>query len=404
VLQSVFNQNNIAGFVTVTVKATDPLPIMTSFNTVTRGDGGQFGQTVPGLALPNGSHNSSTPPASTFQYLVGLNDNTDQLAYFGITNPSATPATFHVRLFDNQGNKIGESNGDLTISPFGQRQFQQADVHNLFGLTSGTDYLVSVENKSGNTIFPYAENVRMGSGDPSFLTAGNTSAATQYVLGAFSTNGSWQTDVLMANTGATPVTLSLTFTRTGVTAATTAPVTVTLNAGDTQRLSNAIASKWNLSNVVGVITITSTGASGVYPIVQAESYNNAQPANRFGQSMKAFSDADAAQAGQTQYLVGLRQDATHLTTFWMFNNSTTSGSYDVVYRGLDGTVLGTVPNISLPPGKVRGFLPAQHPLPAGGAANGFTVQVVVKQGSVLTAAQVLTPSTGDPAYVQGVSR
>jgi PKD repeat protein len=405
VLQTVFSRDNIAGFVTVTVKSTDPLPVVTSFNTVTRTDGSQFGQTVPGLSVPFSSTSNSSTPSSTFQYLAGLNDNSDQLAYFGISNPTPTTTTYHVRLFDTQGNQIGESNGDLTLGPFGQRQFQQADVHNLFGLKTGTDYLVSIENKSGNTIFPYGENVRMGSGDPSFVTAGNTSAATQYVIGAFSTNGSWQTDVVLANTSTQPMSLSLTFTRTGVTAPTTAPVTLTLNPGDTQRLSNAIAGKWNLSNVVGVITVTSTGAGGIYPIVQAESYNNAQPANRYGQTMTAFSDANQAKVGQAHYLVGLRQDANHLATVWVFNNSTTDvGLYDVVYRGLDGTVLGTVSNLTLLPGKVKGLLPNQHPLPAGGVTNGFTVQVVVKNGTALSAAQVLTTSTGDPAYVQGAAR
>jgi PKD repeat protein len=405
VVQSVFSRDNIAGFVTVTVKSTDPLPVMTSFNTVTRTDGSQFGQTVPGLALPIGSTSRSSTPGSTFQYLAGLNDNSDQLAYFGISNPTATTTTYHVRLFDTQGNQIGESKGDLTLGPFAQRQFQQADVHSLFGLTTATDYLVSIENKSGSTIFPYGENVRMGSGDPSFVTVGNTSAATQYVIGAFSTNGSWQTDLVLANTSTQPMSLGLTFIRTGVTATTTAPVTLTLNPGDTQRLSNAIAGKWNLSNVVGVITVTSAGANGLYPIVQAESYNNAQPANRYGQSMAAFSDANQAKVGQSHYLVGLRQDANHLSTIWVFNNSTTDyGIYDVVYRGLDGTVLGTVSNLTLPPGRVRGFLPNQLPVPAGGVTNGFTVQVVVKHGTVLTAAQVLSLSTGDPAYVQGAAR
>jgi hypothetical protein len=405
VVHSVFSRDNIAGFVTVTVKSTDPLPVMTSFNTVTRTDGSQFGQTVPGLAVPIASTSRSSTPGSTFQYLAGLNDNSDQLAYFGISNPTATTTTYHVRLFDTQGNQIGESKGDLTLGPFAQRQFQQADVHSLFGLTTATDFLVSIENKSGSTIFPYGENVRMGSGDPSFVTAGNTSAATQYVIGAFSTNGAWQTDVVLANTSTQPMSLSLAFTRTGVTATTTAPVTLTLNPGDTQRLSNAISGKWNLSNVVGVITVTSAGANGVYPIVQAESYNNALPANRYGQSMAAFSDANEAKVGQSHYLVGLRQDANHLATVWVFNNSTTdTGIYDIVYRGLDGTVLGKVSNLTLPPGKVKGLLPNQHPLPAGGVTGGFTVQVVVKNGTVLSAAQVLTTSTGDPAYVQGAAR
>jgi len=247
-------------------------------------------------------------------------------------------------------------------------------------------------------------NVRLSSNDPSFVTAGSTSGANQYVVGAFSTAGSWQTDVVLTNTTTSPMTLNLTFTRPGVVAPTTAPATITLHAGETQRLVDAISSQWSINNVVGVIKITSAGANGVFPIVQAESYNNAQPANRYGQSMRAFADTDAAAAGQTSYLVGLRQDGTHLTTIWLYNPSTDFGVYDVVYRALDGTVLGTVHDVSMPPGKLRQFLPAVHPLPSGGAVNGFTVQVVVKNGKALTAAQVLTTSTGDPAYVQGAVR
>ncbi len=407
VLNSLFQVSNTSGFVTMTVKTTDPLPIVTSYNTVTRSDGSQFGQTVPSMSLAPTAATSSSPSTatSTFQNLIGLNDNSTELAYFGVTNPTSAPVTYHVRLFDDTGSMIGESSTDLVVGSFSQRQFQQEDIHSLFGLTSSSDYRVEVENKStGTTLVPYGENVRLASNDPSFLTVGPTSATTQYVVGAFSNNGTWQTDVVLANTGTSPVTVTLTFTRTGVLSPVTPPVGLTLNPGQTQRLVNAIAGQWNLSNVVGVITVSSASTDGTYATVQAESYNNANPASRFGQSMAAFADGDAAVPGQTHYLVGLRQDANHLTTFWVFNSSTTDyGVYDVVYRNLDGTVLGTVSNVSLPPGKVRQFLPANHPLPSGGVTNGFTVQVVVKSGKAITAAQVLTPSTGDPSYIRGVA-
>jgi PKD repeat protein len=405
VVQSVFNQDNIAGFVMATVDTANPLPVMTSFNTVVRSDGSQFGQTVPGLALPASiPSNSSGPAPSTFQYLIGMDENTTNQAYFGITNPTATTTTYHVQLFDTKGNLLGGSSGDLVLGAFSQRQFQTSDVQNLFGLSNATDYLVSIENKSGSNLFPYGENLRLGSGDPSFVVAGTTGAATQYVVGAFSTNGSWQTDVVLANPSSEAVTASLTFTGLGVAGKVTAPVQVTLAAGDTQRLTNAIAGQWNLSNAVGVITITASSASGPFPIVRAETYNNAKTTTVYGQSMPAFAPTDAAEVGQVDYLVGLRQDAAHLTTLWVFNNSTDAGVYDLVYRGLDGTVLGTLSGVGIPPGKLRQFLPNQHPLPAAGAKNGFTVQVVVHNGSVLTGAQVLTLSTGDPAYVTGVAR
>jgi PKD repeat protein len=405
VLQNLFQQDNIAGFVTVTVKATDPLPIITSFNTVVAASGTQFGQTVPGLPLPNANPPATTASGPSEFTLIGLNDNASELAYFGLTNPTSSTATYNIQLFDNTGAQIGGSSTALTLGPFGQRQFQESDIQNLFGLSSGTDYRVEVQDMAGGTLIPYGENVRLGSGAPTFITSGATNAATQYVIGAYSTAGAWQSDVVLANTSTQPMNLSLTFTRLGVTAPSTAPVALTLNPGQTQRLSNAIASEWNLNNTVGVITVSSNAASGPYPIVQAESYNNAQPANRFGQSMMAFSDADAAGTGQSDYLVGLRQDGKNfVTTFWVFNPSATDFAvYDVVYLALDGSVLGTVSDVSLPPGKVRQFLPAQHPIPAAGVINGFTVQVKVKAGKALAAAQVLTTSTGAPAYVQGAA-
>ena len=401
VLQNLFQQDNIAGFVTVTVKTTDPLPIITSFNTVVAASGTQFGQTVPGLPLSNANPPATTASGPSEFTLIGLNDNASELAYFGLTNPTASTATYNIQLFDNTGAQIGGSSTALTLGPFGQRQFQESDITNLFGLSSGTDYRVEVQDSAGGTLIPYGENVRLGSGAPTFITSGTTSAAKQYVIGAYSTAGAWQSDVVLANTSTQPMDLSLTFSRLGVTAPTTAPVALTLNPGQTQRLSNAIATEWNLNNTVGVITVSSNAASGPYPIVQAESYNNAQPANRFGQSMMAFSDAEAAGVGQSDYLVGLRQDGKNfVTTFWVFNPSPTDfGVYDVVYLGLDGSVLGTVSDVSLPPGKVRQFLPAQHLIPAAGVVNGFTVQVKVKEGKALAAAQVLTTATGAPAYV-----
>ena len=41
------------------------------------------------------------------------------------------------------------------------------------------------------------------------------------------------------------------------------------------------------------------------------------------------------------------------------------------------------------------------PLPAAGVQNGFTLQIVVKSGSVLSAAQVVNNDTNDPSYIQG---
>jgi hypothetical protein len=197
----------------------------------------------------------------------------------------------------------------------------------------------------------------------------------------------------------------VTFTSLGVQSAPTAPLRVTLAPGETERLENVISGQLGLSKGgIGVLTVSSTSPNGVFPIVQGESYENSNPAKRYGQTMMAVTDADAATAGKGQYLVGLRQDEKNRTTFWLFNPGPGSGEYDVIYRALDGTVLGTTAGVKLGAGKSRQFSPGQHPLPAGGAADGFTVQVVVKSGQVLGAAQVVNELTNDPAYIQGEVR
>ena len=117
--------------------------------------------------------------------------------------------------------------------------------------------------------------------------------------------------------------------------------------------------------------------------------------------MAALTDADAAGAGRGQYLAGLRQDANHRTTLWLYNPGTANGVYDLVYRNLDGTVITTTADVQLAGGRLRQFTPTQLPLPTGGVQNGFTIQIVVKSGSVLSAAQVVNNDTNDPSYIQG---
>jgi PKD repeat protein len=402
VLKELFNWENIVGFVTVTRTKGDADPVMTSFNTTFK-DGSQFGQTIPGFRL-----NQEASPATSgtrLQYLVGLNDNSEREAYFGVTNPNNGPATYRLKFFDALGRPIGTPSADFKLSSYGLKQFQPAEIRSLFGINTQDDYRVEVETVSGGQIFPYGANVRTASDDPSFLGVGSSSTPKLYLIGALSTpglnNSLWQTDVVLANTGTQVALTDVTFTKAGLNAPTT-PFKVTLQPGETQRLENLIDSKWNIKDSVGVVTLASDSPNSVFPIVQGESYNNANPNMRFGQFMAAFTDSDAADAGEGQYLVGLRQDANSRTTYWIFNPGAQQAQYDILYLALDGTELGRISGVLLGAGKLRQFSPSQHALPATGApGGGFTVQVKVKVGKVLAAAQVVNNQTNDPAYVQG---
>jgi len=403
-LREMFNRENVAGFISVSVQG-DVEPIITSFNTTFQPDGKQFGQTVAGVAMNASDSAAAASAGDPVQHLVGLNDTSDRLAYFGISNPNDGPATYSLRFFDKTGRQIGDVSPDLTLSRFGQRQFQSQEIHDDFGISNVDDYRIEIETKSGGQIIPYASNLRLASEDPSFVEADASRAAKVYLVGVLSTpglnNSLWQTDVLLSNVGDQQVAADLTFTSVGNTSTPTSPLHLTLTAGQTERLGNVIAGQWGIKNAIGVVTVTSAGD---FPIVQGESYENTNPAIRFGQTMAAVSDADAAAAGQSHFLVGLRQDANNRTTFWLFNPGTDTAEYDVIYRDLDGKTLGTTAGVHLGGGKLRQFSPSQHPLPAAGIANGFTVQIVVKSGKVLSAAQVINNLTNDPAYIKGEAR
>jgi PKD repeat protein len=408
VLRELFNRENIAGFVSLTVNQGDGEPVITSYNTTVQADGKQFGQTIGGISMNHLASAAAADGGSQRQHLVGLISNSDRLAYFGVSNPGDTAATYHLRLFDKTGKMIGESSQDLTVSPFGQRQFQSAEIQSLFGVSNQDDYRVEVETKTGGMLLPYASNLRLASNDPSFIEAGSVKNTKAYLLGVLSApgtnNSQWQSDLLLSNIGTQAATADVTFTSIGLNAVPTNPLHVALQPGATQRLANVVAGQLGVANGIGVLTVNSSSPEGVFPVVQGESYDNSVPTKRFGQAMAAVTDADAAGSGQSHYMVGLRQDATHRTTFWLFNPGSSTAQYDVLYRGLDGSVIGSTRGVVLGAGKLRQFSPNQHPLPAAGVQDGFTVQIVVTSGKVLSAAQVVNNATNDPSYIQGEVR
>ncbi|HEX5720024.1 MAG TPA: PKD domain-containing protein [Thermoanaerobaculia bacterium] len=409
VLKGLFKVENTVGFVTITKTKGDRNPVMTSFNNVAGKKGSQYGQTIPGVALSREGTAAATT-GSRVQYLVGLNDNSDRQAYFGITNPNAEPAVYRLKFVDSLGRPIGNPSGDLTLPSFGARQYQLSEIRSQFGITTEDDYRVEVETVSGKQLYPYGTNVQTVSKDPSYQGAGQ-SKDKLYLLGAMRTKGlnksEWQSDIVLSNTGTEVALADVSFLNAGPSSQPTAPLKITLQAGQTDRLEN-VGKSWNVKDSVGLLTIESDAPGGLFPVVQGESYLSTQgkPGARYGLAMAAFTDEDAAGPGHAHYLVGLRHDANNRSTLWVYNNSNEAANYDLIYRGLDGKVLGRIDNVVVGAGKLRQFNPSQHPLKAigkkgGGVAGGFTIEVVVKSGKVLAAAQVVNNKTNDPAYVQG---
>ena len=398
VLQDLFGRTNLAGFVKLTYTgnvAPAGIPIVTSFNTTLSGGGARFGQTIPAVPLV---------PLPAAQNLVGLSNDGEKIAYFGVSNPNAVAASYRLRFFDAAGQPLG-SPATFNLGPFGQKQFQPREIRELAPVAGLSDYRVVVETLAGGPLFPYGANVRQATNDPSYAGPEGDRAARVYLIGALSTPGPggalWKTDAVLGNPAGAAATVQILYRNVGLNAEIEGPVTVSLQPGETERLVNVVAARFGETGAVGVLAFDATGA---LPIVQGESYNDANPARRFGQSMTAFTDADAADAGQGHHLVGLRQGDGYRTTAWLFNPAGTNGVYDLVYRALDGTVLGRIDNFQVPATRARQLRPSDHPLPAAGVPGGFTLQILVQSGRALAAAQVVDNVTNDPAYVQGETR
>src|SRR5205085_2148817 len=138
------------GLLTETPSSSGAAPVVTSINP-TLLDGAPFGQTVPGKTL------ATAVPA--VQVLAGLSDDSQRLSYFGITNPNPAQATYRVTFFDAAGHQLAAS-ATLTLAPFGQKQFQQAEIRNTYHVT-GSDYRVRIETLSGGPLYPYGSVIRV---------------------------------------------------------------------------------------------------------------------------------------------------------------------------------------------------------------------------------------------------
>jgi PKD repeat protein len=399
-LSSLFNVENVAGFITVVTGLDSVQPVITSFNSQGVTASKLFGLTIPGSAVGTAGSASSSGPAGS-QFLVGLHDSPDRQSSFGFSNPTDETATYHLRFFDKTGRLLTESS-DLTLSGHDQRQFSVQEIRDSFGINNLDDYRVEVKNVSGAQVFPFGSDVRVVTGDPSFTEAGTYTMPRLYLLGVFTGAGAakstWQTDLLLSNVSDQVIQTTLAFTAVSTKAGVKA-TQVTLQPGMTERLENALFSQFGLRNGTGVLTLTSTSPNNIFPIARAESYDNTNPSKRYGQSLIALSDTDAADTTKKEVLVGLRQDGSNKTTLWLLNPSGTAGLYDLVYRGLNGAVLGTLPGIKIGAGQLHQISPSQHPIKRTGVPGGFTVEVVVKSGKALAAAQVVRAGSNDPVFV-----
>lgn len=401
VVKGIFNRANSSGFLVLEPKDGDPQPVVTSFNRTFQGDL-VYGQAVPGFSAGNGivARESSVDVL----HLVGLHDTTDRLGYFGLTNPTDERVDYNLSFFDKLGQLVGTTAEPLSIARFGQKKYRVEEIRETFGVGTLADYRVLIEAADGSALpVPWGANLRIGSNDPSFLRAGRTDAGKVFLVGALNTPGLndsfFHTDLVLSNTSSEPAVVQVTFTGAGFQTEPTTPIEKTLPAGDTTRLTDVL-SEWDLPNTVGALTIESSNSLSIYPVVQGESYDATNPDLTYGQFMPALIRDDAATSGKPVSIVGLRQDADHRSTIWLYNPGDELAEYNLRYFDHDGNELGGEDGVRLGAGKFRQINPGAHPVPEEGIADGFVVRVEVTGGEILASGQVVN-QFNDPAYIVG---
>ncbi|MEM9290110.1 MAG: PKD domain-containing protein [Acidobacteriota bacterium] len=406
-IDALFDLDNVSGFVHFTAEADGAAnPVVIGYHRTIQPDGTLFGQAVPGVdaqRFPKSSDNDSM-----VLHLAGLNDNSNRLGFFGITNPSDEPARVQLRFYNAFGEEIGADITPLTVAAKGQRQFQIRTIRDRFGITDEDDYRVELEVLSGGPVYPYGANLRIATEDPSFIRAGNAGQSRSYLIGALATAGLndtvWQTDALITNITGSSLQTHITYLNVGNTATPETTVNLGLFAGESVRITDILEDRWNLSaGAVGLLIFENDGLDDVYPMIHGETYENSNPAQQYGQFMAPLEESEAASFGDKQILVGLQQDENSRTTVWLFNPSDEPLDADLRYRALDGTLIETTRSYRVRPGKMRQISPGQHPLPGGQVIGGFTIQIVPRSGSILSAAQVVRNDTGDPAFLSGIT-
>ncbi len=405
-VQALFDRTNTFGFLVIVAKNSSVEPVASALNRTFQTDGSTYGQLIPGLTL---SEVDALGGSNGRQVILGLHDTNERLGLFGLTNPHETPALYRLRFTDRLGNVISQTSGELGIGPWGQKQFQPQELRDDYDVQGLEDFRVEVVQTTGNDLVAYTDLIRLGTEDPSFVQTSKSSVARIFLLAASSTpafnNALFQSDVLLANPTSDVMQLDVTYRNLGPNATASAPQTITLLPNETQRITNVLSTLFGLNNNVGLLTFDSDGVNGSFPMIHGETYQNGGSSNRYGFFMPARSEQEVVNSGQRSFLTGLRQqDGEASTTLWLLNPGTDLAVYTLLYHGVDGTELGRTENFFVPAGAVRQINPGAHPLPAGGTAQPFSVEIEVVGGQLIAAGQVVINQSNDPAYVTGSRR
>lgn len=365
-----------------------------TFNTTPNGT---FGQFIPAIPFSQFIGQST----ASQQFVLSLQQIAQSSAYrtnFGLVEGSGQPATVLLKVFDNDGNVVGQIPQALLAGE--HLQINQILAANNISLADGR-IEVSVTSGSGK-VTAYASTVDNQTNDPLLVSPvlKSSASSTRYVIpGVADLNtgiANWRTDVRLFNSGSSPVTATMSYSpQAGSPPAATA-ATFTIAPGAVKAIDNVLQAQFGVTNSGGSLVVTTPALSSL--VTSARTYNQT-PSGTYGQFIPGVTPAEAVGGGERALQILQVEQSTRMRT--NVGVAETTGSPATVEMSVilpDSTVTPKV-QIALGANEFRQIGLASFGLPGDIYNARVTVKVIDGSGKVSAYGSVIDQVTQDPTYV-----
>ena len=353
---------------------------------------GTFGQFIPAIPF---SQFVASPGRISLQQIAQSSAFRTNL---GLVEAAGESATVLVHVLDDSGN-------ELAAVPESLQPGEHLQINNFLaanGIPSLADGRIEVEVTSPTgKVSAYASVVDNVTNDPLVVfpvTRGTVSAERFVVPGVADIDNpgaSWRTDLRLFNSGAEPVSATLTYSPQPGSIGAAGSTMAIIQPGEVKAIDDALQSLYGIGNTGGALLVTTPSNSGL--VVTARTFDQTSNGT-FGQFIPAVTPADSIGIGERSLqLLQLESSDRYRTNIGL---AETSGSPATARISLILPDSKFAINVDVPLA-ANGFV--QLPLAgfnAGTVYNGrVSVSVVGGTGRITAYGSVVDETTQDPTYV-----
>jgi hypothetical protein len=360
---------------------------------------GTFGQFIPAIPFARFVGRTTDQNQPNTLSLQQIAQSGQYRTNLGLVEASGQPATVRIRVFNGDGQQLGEFVENLGPAEF--KQFDQYLASKNITLTDGR-MQIDVISDTGR-ITAYASVLDNATSDPLLVEATRvfSNKSRRFVVPGVArttANGAnWRSDLRVFNPTTAPITFTLTYYPQGNPGGAQS-LQRTVNAGQVLAMNNVLESTFATSGA-GAVHVETANESPL--IVTARTYDQ-QPTGTYGQFVPAVSSADATGAGERSLQV---LQVEHSDQF-----RTNVGLVEVTGQPVTVRITAIIPQRSTAPiitRQLQGneFVQLNSILPnfmgvQGAAYNvRLTMEVVGGTGRLASYASMIDNSTQDPTYI-----